>query len=206
MAKKADQDGKAFKTNLSHPSYAVVTFTSVRSAIVARQCLADGGAPNSWTKVDDIPIYPLADSPPLICFPRGCMKPISPTVSYTSKKIRRTIVHFILVAFTVLWVIPVSLVNTFILSPNQLPAITGWDEATLTRLVTPLSGLTQMLLFSVCPTLFKFLAGVEGSSSNLEKAEQRAMIFFWYFFIIARYMGPILFNSVISFVRGGKHY
>ena len=33
---------------------------------------ADGGAINSWQQVDDIPIFPLADAPPMMCFPRGC--------------------------------------------------------------------------------------------------------------------------------------
>jgi hypothetical protein len=40
--------GKAFITALNHPTYAVVTFTSRQAAIAARQCLADGGARNTW--------------------------------------------------------------------------------------------------------------------------------------------------------------
>ena len=29
------------------------------------------GATNAWKQVDCIPVYPLADAPPLMCFPRG---------------------------------------------------------------------------------------------------------------------------------------
>jgi hypothetical protein len=56
--------GKGFVTNLQHPAYAVVTFTTRKAAVIARQCLADGAAHNHWKQVDDIPIYPLADAPP----------------------------------------------------------------------------------------------------------------------------------------------
>ena len=58
-------NGKGFVTNLENPSYAVITFTTRQAAVIARQCLADGGARNSWKHVDDIPVYPLADAPPL---------------------------------------------------------------------------------------------------------------------------------------------
>ena len=103
--KPDNEEATAFITDTEHPSYAVITFTSRHSAIIARQCLgtytllyyicayvldhlldfnkqkplttvllfsADGGAINSWKKVDDIPIYPLADAPQLMCFCRGC--------------------------------------------------------------------------------------------------------------------------------------
>ena len=70
-----DNPGAAFVTDIKIPSYAVVTFTSRHAAIIARQCLADGRPTNNWQPVDDIPIYPLADSPPLMpmCFPMGIM-------------------------------------------------------------------------------------------------------------------------------------
>jgi hypothetical protein len=55
---------KAFVTNINYPAYAVVTFTTRKAAVIARQCLADGAAQNHWIQVDDIPIYPLADAPP----------------------------------------------------------------------------------------------------------------------------------------------
>lgn len=54
---------KGFVTNLNHPSYAVVTFTTRHAAVIARQCLADGAPQNHWENVDDMPFYPLADAP-----------------------------------------------------------------------------------------------------------------------------------------------
>ena len=68
-----ENEGAAFVTDTRRPSYAAVTFSSRHSAIVARQCLADGKATNNWEPVDDIPIYPLADAPPLSLFPMGIM-------------------------------------------------------------------------------------------------------------------------------------
>lgn len=56
---------KGFVTNLDHPSYAVVTFTTRHAAVIARQCLADGAAQNHWKNVDNMPFYPLADAPSL---------------------------------------------------------------------------------------------------------------------------------------------
>jgi hypothetical protein len=67
------KEGRAFLTDHIHPSYAVATFTSRYAAIIARQCLVDGGGTSAWRKVDGIPIYPLADSPPNMFFPSGLM-------------------------------------------------------------------------------------------------------------------------------------
>ena len=53
----------SFVTELKHPSYVVVTFTSRQAAVIARQCLADGGAEDSWKQIDLIPTYPLAEAP-----------------------------------------------------------------------------------------------------------------------------------------------
>lgn len=70
MSRGARKVGRTFATALDHPSYAVVTFTSRQAAIAARQCLADGRGVHRWSQVDDIPIAPLADSPP--CQPFFC--------------------------------------------------------------------------------------------------------------------------------------
>ncbi len=66
--------GKIYKTDAKHPSYAVITFASRHSAIVARQCLADGVASNNWIQVDNLPLYPLADAPEnMYTYPKGFM-------------------------------------------------------------------------------------------------------------------------------------
>ena len=67
------KEGRAFLTDHLHPSYAVATFTSRYAASIARQCLVDGGGTSAWRKVDAIPIYPLADSPPNMYFPSGIL-------------------------------------------------------------------------------------------------------------------------------------
>jgi len=206
---KTENDGsKGFVTNLKHPSYAVVTFTSRYSAIIARQCLADGGAINSWKQVDDIPVFPLADAPPMMCFPRGCPRPVSPTITYFGKRVRRWIIYTVIVIMTCFFTVPISLINDYILKPELWVVVLNGinvniDKGVLTSWLSTISGFSQTLLFSVCPTIFKFLANCEGSSSSMEKAEQQAMIFFWYFYIIARFLGPIALLSVKGYLEGG---
>jgi hypothetical protein len=39
----------------------------------------------------------------------------------------------------------------------------------------------------------------------MEKAEQKAMIFFWYFYIVARFLGQILINGIMQFLNGGEY-
>lgn len=194
---ETENKGKAFVTNVEHPSYAVVTFSSRHSAIIARQCLADGRAVNNWKQVDTIPTYPLADSPPLLFFPRGFMRPVTPAISYKSKKIRQWIVVLFLILFTSVYVVPINKINRFIKDADnytQYPMLSG--------LLPILSGLTQTMLFSVCPQIFKFVANCEGSASSMAKAEELAILYFWYFYIIARFMGPILWDSIVKFTTG----
>jgi hypothetical protein len=76
---------------------------------------------------------------------------------------------------------------------------------TVQKYTASLSGLSQSLIFSICPPIFKFLAYSEGSSSSMEKAEQKAMIFFWYFYIVARFLGQILINGIMQFLNGGEY-
>lgn len=75
----------------------------------------------------------------------------------------------------------------------------------LSGLLPILSGLTQTMLFSVCPQIFKFVANCEGSASSMAKAEELAILYFWYFYIIARFMGPILWDSIVKFTTGSEY-
>jgi len=199
----ADNTGEAFKTDVERPAYAVVTFSSRHSAIVARQCLADGAATNSWKQVDDIPIYPIADAPSMMCFPRGFMRPVTPTISYSEKKIRRWTTIVLLVLFTSFYIVPINFINRFIWYSGRETIFGRTMIAnSISNYASSLSGLTQSLLFSICPVIFKLLANFEGSSSSMQKSEQRSMIFFWYFYIIARFMGQIVFDSIHTFLKG----
>ncbi len=69
-----ENTGKAYKTVVDRPSYAVITFASRHSAIIARQCLADGVSSNNWSQLEHFPTYPLADAPAGIwTYPKGYM-------------------------------------------------------------------------------------------------------------------------------------
>ena len=39
---------------LSHPTYAVITFTSRQAAVAARQCLVDGSGINRWVEIEEV--------------------------------------------------------------------------------------------------------------------------------------------------------
>ena len=75
---------------------------------------------------------------------------------------------------------------------------------TATKFVTPLSGVSQILLFSICPTVFKYIACKDGKSTSVQQMEQRAMMYFWYFFIVARYLGQFLVLAVLNLFFQGK--
>ena len=68
-----------------------------------------------------------------------------------------------------------------------------------------LSGLSQTLLLSIAPYIFEILANIEGSATSEGKVEQTALIFFWYFFIVARYMGQIVWGMVEQVWEGCKY-
>ena len=95
-------------------------------------------------------------------------------------------------------------INSFILNPQILVEMLGLSIESASKLTSTASGLTQSLLFSICPMIFKFMAYSEGSSSSMDMAEQNAMIYFWYFYIIARFMGQIVWDAVLSFFEGSK--
>ena len=110
-----------------------------------------------------------------------------------------------MILFTSFYVVPINMINDFIWDSARQAKLLGPTIANaLTKYRSSLSGLTQSLLFSICPVIFKFLANFEGSSSSMQKSEQRSMIFFWYFYIIARFMGQILYNSIVTFLQSGK--
>eukprot|EP00535_Pseudo-nitzschia_heimii_P006203 CAMPEP_0197187098 /NCGR_PEP_ID=MMETSP1423-20130617/15235_1 /TAXON_ID=476441 /ORGANISM="Pseudo-nitzschia heimii, Strain UNC1101" /LENGTH=1014 /DNA_ID=CAMNT_0042638587 /DNA_START=252 /DNA_END=3293 /DNA_ORIENTATION=+ len=200
-----DNPGAAFATDVKHPSYAVVTFTSRHAAITARQCLADGRPTNNWQSVDDIPIYPLADAPPLIWFPMGIMRPVTPTISYYSKRIRRWIAYSFVVLFTALYIVPINFINRYLWNTAAFKGILGDSTESYKYFLSirpTLSGLTQSLLFCICPFIFSCVANKDGTASSMAKAESRAMIYFWYFFIVARFMGPLMYQMFQEFLYG----
>ena len=101
--------------------------------------------------------------------------------------------------------IPINFINQSILKPEE---ISKWfsfiSVETATKFVTPLSGVSQILLFSICPTVFKYIACKDGKSTSVQQMEQRAMMYFWYFFIVARYLGQFLVIAVLELTFQGK--
>jgi hypothetical protein len=74
-----------------------------------------------------------------------------------------------------------------------------------TTIIPTLSGATQSLVFSACPQVFKFIANKEGSATNTAVAEQRAMMYFWYFYLFARYLGQFVVQAYTKFTDGSKY-
>lgn len=193
--------GKGYVTNLERPSYAVVTFTNRYAAIIARQCLADGSSgSNGWKQVDDIPNYPLADAPPFS--PLVFSRPITLNISYFAKKVRRWFVCTLLVIFTVANTYIVNKINSLVFNPNTVANLFNIKLDKAIRIVSPVTGLSQTLLFSISPTIFRFLSNLEGSSSSVGHSEQKSIIYFWYFFIIARFIGQIIVDAFMKVVIG----
>ena len=74
----------------SNSSCAILTFTSRRAAVAARQSLVDGRGTMRWKALSDIPIPPLADAPPAkMCPCRNCCRPVTLTISPSKKMLRR---------------------------------------------------------------------------------------------------------------------
>ena len=59
-----EKEGNPISHVIDQKTYAVVTFTSRQAAITARQCMADGSGLGWWEAMEDLPVPPLADSPP----------------------------------------------------------------------------------------------------------------------------------------------
>jgi len=199
------ETGKAFVTALDHPSYAVVTFSSRQAAIAARQCLADGGANNSWQQIDEIPIPPLADAPPRKpCFFRGCCRPVTLTINYKEKKCRRWSVIFFMILFCCFYTIPLAFIS-LVLNPRWLgqffpnsKSLHDPDNILYKALAGPASGLATTLFMALLPQIFKLVAYFEGTSSSLEMAERKALLFMWYFMLVTAFFGQYLTTMLIQ--------
>jgi len=131
---------------------------------------------------------------------------VTPNISYASKKIRRWIVMIFLLVFTGCYIVPINFINN-----NFVPSEEFWLEKLeipqkiVNRVLPSLSSLAQTLLFSICPSIFTFVADAEGSATSREKAEERAMIFFWYFYIVARFMGVFVWDAILNFNQGNSN-
>ena len=112
-----------------------------------------------------------------------------------------------LIAATVITVCNVyilDLISTYILKPDNFLAVFGIDDERARSWSSTASGLVQTLLFSVAPYLFEVLANMEGSATSAGKAQRNALLYFWCFYVVARFMGKIVWDAVLSLWAGCK--
>mmetsp|Transcript_4818 Transcript_4818/g.12258 ORF Transcript_4818/g.12258 Transcript_4818/m.12258 type:complete len:1303 (-) Transcript_4818:886-4794(-) len=192
------ETSQSFLSALDHPSYAIITFTSRQAAIAARQCLADGGSRNAWKQADDIPVPPLADAPPGdLLFFRGCCRPVTMRLSYKEKKLRRALVTVFLFFFFTLYTIPLSLVSGILVRGTN-SIISDQNTEDYNAISGFMAGLANTLFFSFCPQLFKAVAFFEGTSSSLERAERKALLYYWLFMLVTAFTGTTLATLLLS--------
>ncbi len=113
-------------------------------------------------------------------------------------------VSIFLISFLASYTFLLNLINRYLWDPNLYEGLFGLSEETLDTIIPTLSGLTQTMLFSVCPQIFKFVAYKEGSATSLDDGEKKAMIYFWYFYLVVRYLGQLVVESFAAFASGGE--
>ena len=91
-----------------------------------------------------------------------------------------------------------------VFNPDLLQNILSLTEERAASIQVLISGQAQILLFSICPPIFKILSNIEGSATSENKAEQKAIIFFWYFFLIVRFMGQIVWDIAYDYFTSSK--
>ncbi len=68
------------------------------------------------------------------------------------------------------------------------------------------SGFLFTIFFSFLPNLFKAVAFYEGTSSSMERAERKALLFYWYFMLVTAFTGSALANMLLEWFTTGKRY
>ena len=70
-------------------------------------------------------------------------------------------------------------------------------------LAGPASGLATTLFMALLPQIFKFVAYYEGTSSSLEMAERKALLFMWYFMLVTAFFGQYLATMLLQWYYHG---
>ena len=154
-------------------TYAVVTFTSRQAAVAARHCLADSRGADRWVTVSEIPSPPLADAP--VCNSssfRGCVRPVTLSISERQKLIRHQLVLATLVTIYIFYTIPLVAAQALV-SPERLsyifPDIEKWQENSI-FLANIFSGFIPALVwtgfFAICPPMFKIISNFGSNATS----------------------------------------
>ena len=72
------------------------------------------------------------------------------------------------------------------------------DNILYRALAGPASGLATTLFMALLPQIFKLVAYYEGTSSSLEMAERKALLFMWYFMLVTAFFGQYLATMLIQ--------
>ena len=103
-------------------------------------------------------------------------------------------VFIFLVVFIGSYTAIINVLNNALWNPERYEQW-GISEDVLSTAIPTLSGLTQTLLFTVCPQIFKIVAYKSGEATSFESGDQQAMIYFWYFYLVVRYLGQLVVQS-----------
>lgn len=115
-------------------------------------------------------------------------------------------VFIFLIVFIGSYTALLNVLNNFLWNPENYKNW-GISDEFLSQVLPTLSGLTQTLLFTVCPFIFKFVANKSGEATSYESGEQLAMIYFWYFYLVVRYLGQLVVQSFNKLTQpGGTYY
>jgi len=205
-----DKTKKVVKDIHQETTFAVVTFTSRRAAVMARRCLLDGKGLNRWAPIKDIPVPPLADAASCdlkTC--RGCCRPVTLTIGRREQQIRKVLIYFVLLIMFIFYTFPITAVAA-LADPEKLYAL--WPQ--LQKLENNvlfkrfLSGFIPALLFTLffalCPAIFKTIANSGSNARSVQEAENKALQYFWYFMLVTAFTGSSLGTMTLNAINEKK--
>eukprot|EP00934_Nitzschia_sp_Nitz4_P000795 Nitzschia sp. Nitz4//scaffold32_size149145//19447//26119//NITZ4_002866-RA/size149145-augustus-gene-0.25-mRNA-1//1//CDS//3329548030//795//frame0 len=191
-------------------SYAVVTFTSRQAAVAARHCLTDSRGQGRWVTEGDMPIPPLADAPAFFTSGfRGCVRPVTLSISDKQKIIRHTLAMGALVCIYFFYTIPLTAAQELV-SPESLskifPDIERLQQSS-DFLANIFSGFIPALVwtsfFAACPPMFKIIANFGSNATSSVSAENSALQYFWWFMLVSAFTGTSFATAFVNGLRSG---
>jgi len=200
-------DKEHAKTSAKSPTYAIVTFTSRKSAIEARQLIVDGRGGDNWTNLQALPVPPLADGAPRDII-GGCFEPVTFTINKNHALARKILVFLVLVLISIFSTYFFVLLESS-LNKDQSNENVVLDEMTRSDLVGFIPGITQTLFLSLVPYILRWLSMCGSGATSLQEADGYALQYYWVFNLVIAFTGPALANMIINAVNtgdGSKYY